>query len=174
MILYDADTLSARVKELGKEVETFYRGKDPLVVCVLKGAVIFFSDLIRNISYVLDIDFIRVSTYGTGSASSGDLKIKKDVESDVKGRDVLLVEDILDSGYTLYCLKQLLLERGAASVRVVTLLNKRGRREYDIRPEWRGFDVGGEFVVGYGLDYAERYRNLPYVAILDPAVYRKG
>ncbi len=165
--------LRDRVKEIAEEVDAKYKDKLPLVVGILKGSIIFYSDFIRHLSCPVQLDFMAVSSYGGGAVSSGKLKIKKDLDNDVTGRDVIVVEDIIDSGFTLANLKQLLLERGAASVCIVTLLNKKARREYEIAPDFNGFDIENEFVVGYGLDYSERYRNLPYIGILKREIYEK-
>jgi len=162
-----------RGKEVAVSVDKAYDGKRPLVVGILKGSIIFYSDFIRFLSMPVELDFMAVSSYGSGAVSSGKLKIKKDLDRDVKGRDVIIVEDIIDSGFTLANLKVLLLERGAASVKIVTLLNKAERREYDIAPDQNCFDIENEFVVGYGLDYNEQYRHLPYIGILKRSVYEK-
>ncbi len=170
-ILLTEQQICTRVKEVACEVDARYAGKFPLVVGILKGSIIFYSDFIRELSCPVELDFMAVSSYGSGAVSSGKLKIKKDLDRDVKGRDVIIVEDIIDSGFTLANLKTLLLERGAASVIIVTLLNKAERREYDISPDYNCFDIENEFVIGYGLDYNERYRNLPYIGILKHEVY---
>ncbi len=170
-ILLNEDELRSRVKEVALEVDARYQGKRPLVVGILKGSIIFYSDFIRHLSCPVELDFMVVSSYGSGTVSSGKLRIKKDLDKDVAGRDVIIVEDIIDSGFTLANLKALLLERGAASVVIVTLLNKKERREYDVAPDYNCFDIENEFVVGYGLDYDERYRNLPYIGILKREVY---
>lgn len=172
-ILFTEEQLRRRVAEVAREVDCLCRGKRPLCVGILKGSIIFYSDFIRHLTAPVELDFIAVSSYGGGTASSGRLKIKKDLDSNVNGRDVIVVEDIIDSGFTLASLKGLLLERGANSVIIVTLLNKRGRREYNIEPDFNCFDIENEFVVGYGLDYAERYRSLPYIGILKREVYQK-
>ncbi len=169
-ILITEEQIKSRVKEIAEAVNRDYQGKNPLVVGILKGAILFFSDIIRHLSMPIDLDFMVVSSYGTGTVSSGKLKIKKDLDNDVKGRDVLIVEDIIDSGFTLSNLKALLTERGAASVKIVTLLNKSSRRIYDIAPDYNCFYIENEFVVGYGLDYREYYRNLPYIGILKASV----
>ena len=172
-IMLSEEQLRSRVKEIAYQVNEVYKGKRPLVVGILKGSIIFYSDFIRHLSMPVELDFMAVSSYGSGAVSSGKLKIKKDLDRDVKGRDVIIVEDIIDSGFTLANLKALLLERGAASVKIVTLLNKAERREYDIAPDYNCFDIENEFVVGYGLDYDEMYRNLPYIGILKRSVYEK-
>ena len=172
-ILFSEGQLRGRVKEVAQEVDKFYAGKRPLCVGILKGSIIFYSDFIRHLTVPVELDFMAVSSYGSGTVSSGKLTIKKDLDKDVKGRDVIIIEDIIDSGFTLANLKALLLERGAASVIIVTLLNKKERREHDIDPDFNCFDIENEFVIGYGLDYNENYRSLPYIGILKREVYEK-
>ena len=172
-IMLTEEQLRARVKEVALEIDKLYEGKRPLVVGILKGSIIFYSDFIRHLTVPVELDFMAVSSYGSGAVSSGKLNIKKDLDRDVKGRDVIIVEDIIDSGFTLANLKVLLSERGAASVRIVTLLNKLERREYDIEPDFNCFDIENEFVIGYGIDYNEHYRSLPYIGILKRSVYEK-
>ena len=172
-IMLTEDQLRARVKEVALQVDEIYKDKRPLVVGILKGSIIFYSDFIRFLTMHVELDFMAVSSYGSGAVSSGKLNIKKDLDRDVAGRDVIIVEDIIDSGFTLANLKALLTERGAASVMIVTLLNKKDRREYDIAPDYNCFDIENEFVVGYGLDYNEQYRSLPYIGILKRSVYEK-
>ena len=172
-IMLTEEQLRARVKEVALEIDKLYEGKRPLVVGILKGSIIFYSDFIRHLTVPVELDFMAVSSYGSGAVSSGKLNIKKDLDRDVKGRDVIIVEDIIDSGFTLANLKVLLSGRGAASVRIVTLLNKLERREYDIEPDFNCFDIENEFVIGYGLDYNEHYRSLPYIGILKRSVYEK-
>ena len=155
-IMLTEDQLRARVKEVALQVDEIYKDKRPLVVGILKGSIIFYSDFIRFLTMPVELDFMAVSSYGSGAVSSGKLNIKKDLDRDVAGRDVIIVEDIIDSGFTLANLKALLTERGAASVMIVTLLNKKDRREYDIAPDYNCFDIENEFVVGYGLDYNEQ------------------
>ncbi len=171
-IMIDESLIAERVKDMAARLDRLYDGKRPLVICILKGSVIFFSDLIRNMQTPLELDFMSVSSYGTGT-TTGELKIKKDLSVDIKGRDVLIVEDIIDSGNTLYKLKKMLIERAPASVNIVTLLDKPERREVPIEPEYTCFTIEDEFVVGYGLDYAEEYRSLPYVGVLKRSVYEK-
>ena len=163
--------IKKKVKAVAKQLDKLYQGRRPVVVCILKGSVVFFSDLIRNMKTELTIDFMSVSSYGQGTKSTGELKIKKDLSTDIAGRDVLIVEDIIDSGNTLYNLKKMLNARAPASVNIVTLLDKPERREVPMEPEYTCFVIEDEFVVGYGLDYAEEYRNLPYVGVLKRAVY---
>lgn len=172
-IMLTEEQLRQRVKEVALAVDKDYEGKRPLVVGILKGSIIFYADFIRFLSMPIELDFMVVSSYGSGTVSSGKLNIKKDLDRDVAGRDVIIVEDIIDSGFTLANLKALLLERGAASVKIVTLLNKAERREYDVEPDYNCFDIENEFVVGYGLDYDEQYRHIPYIGILKPSVYEK-
>jgi hypoxanthine phosphoribosyltransferase len=163
--------IARRIKALGAQLDKLYDGRKPVVVCILKGSSVFFSDLIRSMKTTLTVDFMEVSSYGNGTKSSGELTIKKDLSTDITGRDVLIVEDIIDSGNTLYNLKKLLISRTPASVNIVTLLDKPARREAPIEPEYTGFVIEDEFVIGYGLDYAEEYRNLPYVGVLKRSVY---
>ena len=170
-ILFTEEQLRSRVKEVAKKVDKAYEGKLPLVVGILKGSIIFYADFIRHLTTAVELDFMVVSSYASGTVSSGNLNIKKDLDRDVEGRDVIIVEDIIDSGFTLANLKALLVERGAASVKIVTLLNKPSRRKYDIAPDYNCFEIEDEFVVGYGLDYNEMYRSLPYIAILKRSVY---
>lgn len=165
--------IARRVKDMAKQLDKLYEGRKPVVVCILKGSSIFFSDLIRNMKTKLTVDFMSVSSYGAGTKSSGSVVIKQDLTSDIKGRDVLIVEDIIDSGNTLYNLKKMLNERLPASVNIVTLLDKPDRREVPMEPEYTCFVIEDEFVVGYGLDYAEAYRNLPYVGVLKRSVYEQ-
>lgn len=172
-LMFTEEQLRSRVKEVAEQVDEKFAGKRPLVVGILKGSIIFYSDFIRHLSMPVELDFMAVSSYGSGAVSSGKLRIKKDLDRDVKGRDVIIVEDIIDSGFTLANLKALLLERGAASVTIVTLLNKAERREYDVAPDYNCFDIENEFVIGYGLDYNEQYRHLPYIGILKRSVYEK-
>lgn len=172
-IMIGEETIFARVKELAGQLDKLYEGRKPVVVCILKGSFMFFADLVRNMKTETEIDFMSVSSYGGGTVSTRELKIKKDLVADIKGRDVLIVEDIIDSGNTLYNLKKLLIGRAPASVNIVTLLDKPERREVPMEPDYKGFVIEDEFVVGYGLDYAEDYRNLPYIGILKRSVYEK-
>ena len=172
-ILLSEEDIAGKVKELGETLAAEYQGKNPLVICVLKGAVVFMADLIRHMNIPCEMDFMAVSSYGSGTESSGMVKILKALDTSVQNRHVLVVEDIMDSGLTLSRLVELLRHREAASVKVVTLLNKPERRKVDISPDYSGYDIPDEFVVGYGLDYAEHYRNLPYIGGLKPEVYTK-
>ena len=172
-VMIDEKAIKRKVKAMAKQLDKLYEGRVPVVVCILKGSVMFFADLIRNMKTSLTIDFMAVSSYGNGTKSTGEIKILKDLSTDITGRDVLIVEDIIDSGNTLYNLKKLLHSRAPASVNIVTLLDKPDRREAPMEPEYTCFVIEDEFVVGYGLDYAEEYRNLPYVGVLKPCVYEK-
>lgn len=172
-IMLTEEQLRKRVKEVAEQVDKDFQGKKPLVVGILKGSIIFYADFIRCLTMPIELDFLAVSSYGSGAVSSGKLNIRKDLDRDVKGRDVIIVEDIIDSGFTLANLKKLLEERGASSVTIVTLLDKFERREYDIKSDYNCFMIENEFVVGYGLDYNEQYRHLPYIGILKRSVYEK-
>lgn len=172
-ILLTEEQIAEKVKELGVTLTREYKDKNPLVICVLRGAIVFMADIIRHLDIRCEMDFMAVSSYGAGTESSGEVKILKDLDTSVQHRHVLIVEDIMDSGQTLSRLVELLKHREAASVKVVTLLNKPERRKVAISPDYSGFTIPDEFVVGYGLDYAEAYRNLPYIGILKPEVYSK-
>lgn len=170
-VLYSEEELKARVAALGARITKDYQGKNLLLVAVLKGAVVFLTDLMRSIDLPAEIDFMVVSSYGAGVKSTGVVKIIKDLDTPVEGRDVLVVEDILDSGLTLSYIKGILQDRHPASIRIVALLDKPSRRKAELYADYSGYDVPDEFVVGYGLDYNEKYRNLPYIGILKPEVY---
>lgn len=171
-ILIAEDVLQSKVKELGAKITDDYKDKDLLLVCVLKGAVIFVSDLMRNINLPLGIDFMAISSYGSNTQSSGVVRILKDLNTSIEGRHVLIVEDIIDSGLTLSYLVDNLKSRRPASVEICTILDKPDRREANLEIKYTGFRVPDEFVVGYGLDYDEKYRNLPYIAILKEEIYQ--
>lgn len=170
-VLYSEEVIKQKVQELGAAISRDYEGRNPLVICVLKGAFIFMADLSKNIVIPIELDFMAVSSYGNSTRSSGEVKIIKDLDASVEGRDVLIVEDIIDSGLTLSYLIDVLERRNALSVNVVALFDKPGRRTVDLNADYTGFTIPDAFVVGYGLDYAEKYRNLPYVGILKPEVY---
>ena len=171
-ILVTEAELQAKVAELGARISADYAGRDLLLVSILKGAVVFMADLMRAVTIPCSIDFMVVSSYGgTNTESTGLVKIVKDLDADLTGKDVLIVEDILDSGNTLNFLKQYFLTKGAASVSICTLLDKPSRRTKAITADYVGFVVPDEFVVGYGLDYCQKYRNLPYIGVLKPEVY---
>ncbi|HAX1269316.1 TPA: hypoxanthine phosphoribosyltransferase [Enterococcus faecium] len=173
-ILISQEEIQVRCKELGKELTEIYQNTDPLVVGVLKGAVPFMADIVRSIDTYLELDFMDVSSYGNATVSSGEVKIVKDLDTNVEGRDLLIVEDIIDSGRTLAYLVDLFKYRKAKSVKIVTLLDKPEGRVVNIEADYVGFNVPNEFVVGYGLDYAEAYRNLPYIGVLKPSVYQSN
>jgi hypoxanthine phosphoribosyltransferase len=170
-VLVDEVTLQNRIRELGEMIEEEYRGQDLLLISVLKGSIIFMADLIRYIKIPHEIDFMATSSYGADVQSTGVVRILKDLNKPIEGRNVVVVEDIIDSGHTLNYLLRILRERQPASLRIVALLDKPERREVDIAVDWTGFDIPNAFVVGYGLDYDEVYRNLPYIGILKPSVY---
>lgn len=170
-VLFTEEQLRQKVDELGAQITADYRGKNPLVVSVLKGSYVFMADLTRRIDVPCTVDFMVVSSYGTGTKTSGEVQIIKDLENSIDGRDLLIVEDILDSGVTLSYLMKVLTARGANSIRLCTLLSKPDRRKVDVKIDYLGFEIPDEFVVGYGLDFAEKYRNLPYIGILKPSVY---
>jgi hypoxanthine phosphoribosyltransferase len=167
-ILIEEDAVATRVAELGAEVSSDYAGKDLLLVGVLKGAVFFMADLMRQLSIPCEVDFMAISSYGASTDSSGVVRILKDLDINIEGRDVLVVEDIIDSGLTLSYLIRNLESRNPATLEVCALLTKPARREIDVDVRYTGFEIPNEFVIGYGLDFGERYRNLPYVAVLDP------
>lgn len=164
--------IQTKVAEAATWLDRKFEGKTPLAVCVLKGSVLFFGDLIRAMSTPVELDFMSVSSYGTSSVSSGAPRVTKEPSRKIEGRDILLVEDIIDSGHTLAFLRRYFTERGASSFTAVALLNKPCRRKTDERAEYTCVDAGDEFLVGYGLDYAEKYRNLPYIGILKREAYK--
>ena len=172
-ILVTREEIVQKVRELGRKITKDYEGKSPVMVCILKGACVFFTDLIREIELPLTTDFMAISSYGSSTKSTGVVKLVKDLDRDVSGRDVLVVEDIVDSGMTLSYIKSELQHRGASSVRIATLLDKPARRRVDLKVEYSCFEIPDAFVVGYGLDYDEKYRNLPDVGILAPRIYTK-
>lgn len=172
-ILISEEEIAKKIKELGAELSIQYEGRNPLVICVLKGAFIFMADLVKNITVPIELDFMAVSSYGDSTKSSGVVKIIKDLDQSVEGRDVLIVEDIIDSGLTLSYLIELLKNRNAKSTTVVTLFDKPARRTVNLEADYTGFVLPDAFVVGYGLDYAEHYRNLPYIGILKPEIYTR-
>ncbi|WP_022927574.1 hypoxanthine phosphoribosyltransferase [Patulibacter americanus] len=174
-ILIQADELQARIADLGVEISKDYEGREILLVCVLKGAVLFVSDLMRQITVPCEIDFMAVSSYGSATRSSGVVRILKDLDGSIEGKHVLIVEDIIDSGLTLQYLMRNLRSRGPASIEVCSLLTKPSRREVEVPIRYTGFELPDRYAVGYGLDMAQRYRNLPYVAALtDEAIAAAG
>ncbi|EJW18878.1 hypoxanthine phosphoribosyltransferase [Paenibacillus alvei] len=170
-VVFSEEQLQARVKELGEQISRDYAGKCPLVICVLKGAFIFMADLVKNVTVPLELDFMAVSSYGASTKSSGVVRILKDLDVSVEGRDVLIVEDIIDTGLTLSYLIEVLQGRKANSIRVVTLFDKPARRTTNMEADYKGFVLPDEFIVGYGLDFAEKYRNLPYIGVLKREIY---
>ncbi|GBG94311.1 hypoxanthine phosphoribosyltransferase [Ligilactobacillus salitolerans] len=173
-ILYSADDIHEVAKKLGKQITADYADKNPLVVCILKGAILFMSDIVRQIDTYCELDFMSVSSYGNAQVSSGSVKIIKDLDVSVEDRNVLIIEDIIDTGQTLQTLVDLFGHRKAKSVKICTLLDKKERRVKAVKPDYIGFKVPNEFVVGYGLDYLGHYRNLPYVGILKPEIYSEN
>jgi hypoxanthine phosphoribosyltransferase len=171
-VLIPEERLQQRICELGAQISRDYAGQDLLLLAVLKGSVLFLSDLMRCITVPHSIDFMATSSYGASTESSGVVRILKDLDEPIEGRNVLIVEDIIDTGHTLSYLLRMLRARTPKTIRICTLLNKPGRREVDVPVDYIGFDIPNEFVLGYGLDYAELYRNLPYIAVLAPHVYQ--
>lgn len=172
-VFFSREELAAIVERLGKQISKDYEGKNLMLVSILKGSVIFMADLMRQITVPCEIDFMCVSSYGSGTTTSGNVKIIKDLDIDLHGKDLLLVEDILDSGMTLSHVRGMLQQRNPASIKVCTLLDKPERRKADIHADYSGTFVPDEFVVGYGLDYDEKYRNLPYIGVLKREIYEK-
>lgn len=172
-VLLSEEEIKARVQELGDALYDRFAGKKPLFLGVLKGSFVFMADLVRACELEADLEFMAVSSYQSGTASTGRVQINYDLQQDITGRDIIIVEDILDSGNTLAFLKDYLLTKGAKDIAIVTLLDKPSRRTKAVTADLAGFTVPDEFVVGYGLDFAERYRNLPYIGVLKPEVYEK-
>lgn len=170
-VLVKREDIQAAVKQLGQQITADYQGTEPVVIGILKGAVVFYSDLIREIDLPLRTDFMAVSSYGSATKSTGVVKVLKDLDRDITGQHVLIVEDIVDSGMTLSYLKKMLADRGAASIKIVTLLDKPARRRVELKADYYCFIIPDEFVVGYGLDYDEKYRNLPDIGVLHPRIY---
>lgn len=171
-VMLTAEEIAEKVAELGRRISADYAGKELLMISVLKGSVVFMADLMRHVTVPSSIDFMSVSSYGSSTVSSGVVKIVKDIDIDLAGKHLLIVEDILDSGATLSYLKQLLNDRSPASIKLVTLLDKPSRRRADIKADYVGFEIEDEFVVGYGLDYDEYYRNLPDIGVMKPEIYQ--
>lgn len=171
-ILLTREEIAVKVKELGQRITRDYEGKNPVLVCILKGASVFFADLIREIDLPLTLDFMAISSYGSATKTSGVVRILKDLDNDILGKDVIVVEDIVDSGITLSYLSKTLMQRGAKSLRIATLLDKPARRKVtDLKVDYMCFDIPDAFVVGYGLDYDQVYRNLPDIGVLSPRIY---
>jgi hypoxanthine phosphoribosyltransferase len=173
-VLIEEAALKARIAELGEEISTFYEGRDLLLIGVLKGAVFFMADLMRHLTVPCEVDFMAISSYGAATDSSGVVRILKDLDINIEGRHVLVVEDIIDSGLTLSYLIRTLESREPASLEVVALMTKPTRREIDVPVRWTGFEIPNRFVIGYGLDFAEKYRNLPYVGVLSEHLIPEG
>lgn len=172
-VLFSEQQIKDKTIELGKRISEDYNGREVLVVGILKGSVIFAAELLKHITTDCELDFMAVSSYGNSTESSGVVRILKDLDNDIEGKNILIVEDIVDSGITLSYLLKYLKQRNAASIEIATLLNKSARRKADIFVKYQGFEVPDEFIVGYGIDYAEKYRNLPYIGILKKEVYEK-
>lgn len=172
-ILLTKEEIAEKIASLGSTISKDYADKNLVLIGILKGSVIFMADIMRAITIPCTTDFMSVSSYGSGTKSSGIVKIVKDLDSSLEGLDVLIIEDILDSGNTLSYIRKMLLDRKPASLKICTLLDKKERRQADITSDYFGFNVPDEFLVGYGLDYDEKYRNLPYIAVLKPHVYQK-
>lgn len=172
-VLYSEEQLKRRIAEMGDELYEAFKDRNPLFLGVLKGSFIFMADIVRACQIKSDVEFIAVSSYQNATSSSGVVQITHDLQQDITGREVVVIEDILDSGNTLYFLKNYFITKGAKSVTIVTLLDKPARRTKPIKADYAGFKVPDEFVVGYGLDYAQKYRNMPYIGVLKPEVYSK-
>ncbi len=173
-VLIDADALRARIAGLGEEISAEYSGRELLLIGVLKGAVFFMADLMRHLTVPCEVDFMAISSYGAQTDSSGVVRILKDLDINIEGRHVLVVEDIIDSGLTLSYLMRNLESREPSSLEICALLTKPSRREIDVPVRWIGFEIPNKFVIGYGLDFAERYRNLPYVGVLSDELMPEG
>ena len=171
-VLIGTEELQAKVAELGRQISEDYRGRTPLLICLLRGAVVFLSDLIRAIDVPLEMDFMAISSYGASTESSGVVRLVMDLKSNITGRNVLIVEDIVDTGRTLAYILDNLQTRRPASIKVCALLSKPSRREVQVKLDYLGFEIPDAFVVGYGLDYAEGYRNLPFIGVLKPELYK--
>lgn len=171
-VLIDEESLNKRIKKLANQVNEYYEDKNELVlVGILKGSIMFMAQLAKSIKINCTLEFMDVSSYEDGTQSSGNVKIIKDLDTDISGKEVLIVEDIIDTGRTLDALRYSLIKRGANSVKIITLLDKPERRVIEIKPDWTGFKIPNEFVVGYGLDYQQKYRNLPFIGVLKREVY---
>mgnify|MGYP002909104052 FL=1 len=166
-VLFSAEEIKTRVAELGKILTEDYKNKNPLLICPLKGSIMFFSDIVREIKIPCEIDFMTVSSYNSNTVSSGEIKILKDLTENINGRHVLIIEDIIDTGLTLYNLKKMLSSRNPESLKICTLLDKPSRRIADIKGDYCGFVIPDKFVVGYGMDLNEKYRNLPFIGIYE-------
>lgn len=172
-VLIDEGQIAKRIGEVAAQIDADYQGKMPIVICILKGSMVFCADLIRAMKTPVTLEFMKVSSYGASTTSSGKLSVSLDILSNIENQDVLIVEDIIDSGHTMSALMEMLKTRRPASLRIITLLDKPARRVADIEADYTCFEIEDEFVIGYGLDYAEKYRDLPYVGILSRSVYEK-
>lgn len=170
-VLFDEYKIQTRIREIGNQIATDYKGKTPVLIGILKGGFVFLADLVRAIDIPLEIDFLAISSYGSGTTSTGAVKIRKDIDVDISGRDVIVIEDIVDSGLSLQYIKDYIWKHKPASVRTCVLLDKPAAHKLEVTFDYVGFDIGNEFVVGYGLDFDERYRNLPYIGILKEEMY---
>lgn len=170
-VLLTKEQIEKRTAELAKQINEDYKGKELLIVCILRGAVIFMADLFKQLTMNVEIDFLAVSSYGAGTTSSGEVKVVKDLAAPLENREVLVIEDIIDTGITLSYILEMLLQRKPKSLRLCSLLDKPSRRVIDLKGDYVGFEIPNEFVVGYGLDYNEKYRNLPDICVLSPKVY---
>lgn len=170
-ILLDENAIKKKIEKIGNQISQDYKGKKPILVCILRGAVIFLSDLMRSIDIPVQIDFMSLSSYGDSTQSSGVVKIRKDIDVDIVDRDVIIVEDIVDSGLTLDYIFEYLQKHNPASVKICTLLDKPEAHKTDLKIDYVGYEIENEFVVGYGLDFAEKYRNLPYIGVLKKEIY---
>lgn len=170
-IVMTAEVLKKRVNEMGAEISKNYVGKNPVIICILKGSAIFTADLVRAIDIPVELDFMALSSYGSSTVSSGVVRIKKDIDADVTGRDIIIVEDIVDSGLTLKYINEYFQQHNPASIAICALLDKPKAHQTDLKIDYVGFEVGNDFVVGYGLDFNQKYRNLPYIGILKEEIY---
>lgn len=170
-VLFNERKIQDRIRELAHQITTDYQDKNPVIISILKGGFIFMADLIRSITTPIELDFLAISSYGSGTSSSGVVKIKKDIDVDITGRDVIIVEDIVDSGLSLQYIRDYIGKHKPSSIKVCVLLDKPKAHKLDVTFEYVGFEIGNEFVVGYGLDYNEKYRNLPYIGILKEEIY---
>jgi len=171
-VLFDEYRIQTRIREIGLEISNEYQGRKPILIGILKGGFIFLADLVRSISIPMEVDFLAISSYGAGTSSSGVVKIRKDIDLDISGRDVIVVEDIVDSGLSLQYIKDYLWQHKPSSLRTCVLLDKPEAHKIEVKFDYVGFEVKNEFVVGYGLDFAETYRNLPYIGILKEEMYQ--
>lgn len=170
-VLFSAEDIQKRIKEVAEKIDRDYEEKRPIMIAVLKGSVLFYTDLMRAMNIKAEMDFMAISSYGNSTKSSGEVKMVKDLDRSIEGRHIIIVEDIVDTGYTITYLKRVLGARKPASIKVCSLLNKESRREVEVEPDYVCFEVGDEFVVGYGLDYLQFYRNLPMIGVLKKEVY---